>query len=59
MFRAGPGAHNGNPMPWEAEAGGSQVQGQPGLHSKKLSEKPNKKPNRNIFNQGIYILMYK
>jgi hypothetical protein len=38
-------ANTCNPSTGEAEAGGSQVQGQPGLHSKTLSQqnKTNKK----------------
>jgi hypothetical protein len=32
-------AHTCNPSTWEAETGGSRVQGQRGLHSKILSKK--------------------
>jgi hypothetical protein len=31
---------------WEAEAGGSGVQGQPGQHSKTLSQKSKKQTNK-------------
>jgi hypothetical protein len=31
--------HSCNPSPWEAEAGGSQDRGLPGLHSETLSQK--------------------
>jgi hypothetical protein len=35
--------HTYNPSIWATEAGRSQVQGQPGLHSETLSEKKEKK----------------
>jgi hypothetical protein len=35
-----------NPSTQEAEAGGSQLEGQPGLHSETLSQKTNKKKNK-------------
>jgi hypothetical protein len=37
------GAHACHPSTQEAEAGGSRVQGQPGLHSETLSPRPQKK----------------
>jgi hypothetical protein len=43
VFWSGMVAHNCNPSFWKAETGGSQVQGQPGLHSETLSQNNNNK----------------
>jgi hypothetical protein len=45
-------ANTCNPSNWEAEVGGSWVEGQPGLHSKILSQKEKKilKDNKNFDN---------
>jgi hypothetical protein len=39
--------HSYNPSSWEAKAVGSQVQGQPGLHSETLHQNKQKKLKKN------------
>jgi hypothetical protein len=49
-------AHISNPSTWEAEAGGSQVRGQPRLHSENVSKKKKKLIIMNEKNSiSIYI----
>jgi hypothetical protein len=38
--------HTCNPSTWETEAGGSEVRGQTGIHGKILSQKQQKKENK-------------
>jgi hypothetical protein len=42
-----------NPRTQEAKAGGSGVQGQPGLHSETLSQKKPKKPKKNAYRKRL------
>jgi hypothetical protein len=42
-----------NPSIWEAEAGRSQVQGQPELHSKTMSQKKKKKKKKETVKSGL------